>query len=67
MTKMFISLEGSENQIANAEREFDTMRSKAAMPTYSCKLYRARLEQGAASEHAPLRLKPMQLARSQKY
>ena len=66
MTKMFISLEGSADQITASEREFDTMRSKAAIPTYSCKLYRARLEQCAASEHAPLRLKPMSSIRSQK-
>jgi hypothetical protein len=66
MTKMFISLEGSADQIAAAEREFDTIRSKAAIPTYSCKMYRARLEQGAAREHAPLHQKPMRSIRSQK-
>jgi len=64
MTKMFISLDGYADETVSSELEFDTMRSKAAMPAYSCKLYRTRLEQGAASEHA-VRVKPARSIRTQ--
>jgi hypothetical protein len=54
---MFISLEGYADETRTSDREFDTMRSKSAMPAYSCKIYRTRLDQGAASDHA-VRLQP---------
>ena len=49
MEKMFVSF---ENPSETAEPGFDgvePMRSKASTASYRCKLYRIRLEQGAAS------------------
>jgi len=54
---MYISLEGSMNEIKAAAHDFVPARSKAATPAYRCKVYRARLEQGAAGNYAPLGLK----------
>jgi hypothetical protein len=63
MTKMYISLEGSMNEIrAAANDPVVPVRSKAATPAYRCKVYRARLEHGAASNYAPLGLKFTALA-----
>lgn len=58
MTKMFISLEGSENEIkALAFDDAVPMRSKAATPAYRCKVYRARLQQIAASNQTAFPVK----------
>jgi hypothetical protein len=55
---MYISLEGSMNEIKAAANDLVVpVRSKAATPALRCKVYRARLEHGAASNHAPLGLK----------
>src|ERR1700719_623532 len=50
MEKMFVSLEGSsDGSASSAFATPETMRSKVAIASYRCKLYRAQLDQLADS------------------
>jgi hypothetical protein len=46
MEKMYVSLEGSNNEVAESSfAAAEPIRSKAAIASYRCKLYRAQLDQ----------------------
>lgn len=54
MEKMFVSLENSLSETNQSIYDGpEPMRSKAAIASYRCKLYRTHLEQRAASHIAP--------------